>query len=342
MTYMIVSKRLLATTAVALFGLTTAQTSSGGFFGPSAGWGSGTFSSEDVVLDCDWTTGESTLDGQIYTMYQAGTCLSKGVLYNGQTLEGCTLHVEYDLGTAPACTKSGNHWELDVHAQCKDFGSTATMQGLLECTNPPLQEPVGLGSKGGDGSFKTKDCSVFGGQSAVLLSHQILFKDDQCASFVSDTTKSAGQGCHADSGIDENAPIICKEDGTDTGTNTIYTDKTNDPKAVCYINDPWNADCTSGKGSNDSGVVKATWQGDPQTSEDGYFKIDTSSIDTATVKLNGRPAEKCQQKGDNKECAFLSCLDGEFIAPNGIYSMEAEFGTHGNTVACEGTVKIIQ
>jgi hypothetical protein len=329
------SRRLFDTVVVAVFGLTLTSTCFGYTFG---GTGSGKWSSQNVVADCDWDTGTSDINGQIYTIDQSGICTFKGLIANGEKSK-CALHMEYDLGAAPACVKSGNHWAIDIHAQCKDFASTASVDGSLTCDNT-IQEHIGLASKGGDYSFKAKDCSVFGGPSATLLSHRITYSDNLCTQLLVDTTRTSGQACHADNGVDLTAPAICIVNGTATGTNTGYTEKSNNPNAACTFNDPWNADCS---GNKDQGVVKAVFLGIPPAESDpGIFAIDVSSINKDSVTLNDRSAKKCQQKGDNLECTFLSCKDGEFIASGGTVSMQGSFGTNGNTVQCEGTVRMVQ
>ena len=313
------------------------------------GGGSGGWFSTNVVADCTWTEGISDLTGGIYTIQQTGRCAFKGTIATGQTHD-CTLSMEYDLGTPPQCVPQGQNFVVNISAQCRDFDAatgTANVTGTLMCPTVTLPngslgliEEVGLGSKQGNsaGAFNSRDCSVFGGPTALLLSHRLVFKDSTCSQLLLDTSQTNGRACHADQGpVGLNGEVICKENGSATGTNTGFTNKANDPIVTCSFNDPWQATCNPNK---DNGVVKGTWIG--TAAELNGLGVDPTAIVQNSVTLNDVPAKKCQLKNGTLECTFPSCGgDGKtFIAPNAVATMLARFGTNNQEVSCSSNVII--
>ena len=336
--------KLLVIFAAGIFGLATPQTAQSWVFG---GGGSGGWGSDNVVGNCVWDDGTSTLDGASYNIKQQGICTFTGNIKATNT--SCTVDVTYNLGVAPQCKPQGKNFVVNINSLCKDFDATsgiASVTGTLSCPAINLTEQIGLGSKAGNsvGPFNKNDCSVFGGQTVSLLSHQLVFEDSKCTNLLADTTQTSNKACHADQGpVGPNGEVICKVNGGPTGGDTYSGIKHNDPDVVCRFNDPWQGTCTNANNdpNKDSGVVK------------GYFDsgilgpsgvgIDAGAIDPRLVELNGRPTTKpCVLKNGTLECTFASCVGGQFIAPgpNPTASMNAIFGTNNQEVNC-GPVPVI-
>jgi hypothetical protein len=346
-------RKLLLVLAVAVFSFATVKTAHSFSFGtPKDPPGSGGWSSTNVIANCTWTSGTSSLDGAIYTIDQEGECTFSGTVANGET-HACSQHIEYNLGTAPACTQQGKNFVVNISAQCQEFDpdvGNLSVTGTLTCPSINLEEQIGLGSQQGNTAvaFDANDCSVFGGLTAVLLSHRLVFTDSTCSELVSDTTATNGMACHADLNPDG---VICATTGNGPpDTNTGSTTKPNQATNACEFNDPWNGSCTGPQNNNkDAGLVKGYWL---PTGEEGSDTpgVDIASIDKNSVTLNGVPANKCQLKQGRLECSFPSCDgEGNFIAPDladgvadGVapVTMDANFGTNNQFTTCSGEVSL--
>lgn len=336
--------RFLSTLAFALPGLWLCQ----GVHAAPSWWGSSSwgFGSDQVVGTCEGlesNSGTTDITGNVYTTNKDVTCdftvpeTAEPVL--------CNVELTYVLPEAPACVKQGKYYVLDIYAACNTRDLAVT--GTLECPTISLIDNLGLYGQNGNPITRQICRRAFGSADAPVLSHQIKYTDSNCTQLVVDTTPTTMQACHADNPLGEGDPN-CK-DGSDY--QTVNGTAENDTNVACRFNDPWNVSCG---GNKDNGVVTGIFLGRPPADNTNtlLLPIDVNAIDyqgaEPEVYLNDVRAERCTVKDidsdgvEDLDCKFLSCNNGQFIAPNGNASMKALRTGSGSVVQCSDEVKIIQ